>query len=140
MRCFISDIIQGLEPIEYLTLYEDKPTQIVIATDNRDSSRLVLIGVNTRDRPGLLLDISKGLSRLNLHLHRTEAAVLGEQSVSVWRCSYLEDKETDEEQISVVLSVSVSTPLFGPSLSRTYDHVLISFAGDSRGQQRCGGP
>ena len=61
-----------------------------------------------RLRPGLLLDISKGLLRLNLQVHRTEAVVVGERSVSVWRCDYLEKTETDREKISAVLSVRVS--------------------------------
>jgi UTP:GlnB (protein PII) uridylyltransferase len=88
--------------------------QVVVATNSSDSRRVVLIGVNAPDRPGLLLDISKGLLRLNLQLHHTEAAVVGERSVSVWRCAHLEDKETDTEEIREILSVRVpKPPLFG---------------------------
>jgi UTP:GlnB (protein PII) uridylyltransferase len=83
--------------------------QIVIATDKRSSIRLLLIGVNARDRPGLLLDISKCLFRLNLQLHCTEAAVLDERSVSVWRCTYMENIDPDAGEISAVLSVSLVT-------------------------------
>jgi UTP:GlnB (protein PII) uridylyltransferase len=98
-------------------LYNDKPAQIVVATDSRNSRRLVLIGVNAPDRPGLLLDISKGLLRLNVQLHHTEAVVLRERSVSVWRCNYLENKDTDAEEIWTVLSVRVfKPPLFGCAL------------------------
>ena len=115
--CFISDIIQGLEPIESMMLYNDKPAQIVVATDSRNSRRLVLIGVNAPDRPGLLLDISKGLLRLNVQLHHTEAAVIAERSVSVWRGNYLENKETEVEEIWAVLSVRLfKHPLFGCAL------------------------
>jgi UTP:GlnB (protein PII) uridylyltransferase len=100
-----------------MMLHNDKPAQIVVATVSRDSRRLVLIGVNAPDRPGLLLDISKGLLQLNLQLHHTEAVVLRERSVSVWRCDYLENKETDAEEIWVVLRVRVSKlPLFGCAL------------------------
>lgn len=84
LRCFISDIIHGLSPVESSMLQIDKPAQIIIASDGRSSHRLVLIGVNTPDRPGLLLDISKGLLRLNLQVHRTEAVVLGEHSSIIY--------------------------------------------------------
>ena len=94
-----------------MKLNDNKQAQIVIAADNRSSSRLVLIGVNARDRPGLLLDISKCLLRLNLQQHRTEAIVLEERSISVWRCTYMENEETDAEEISAVLSVSAETSL-----------------------------
>ncbi len=90
-----------------MKLNENKDAQIVIAADNRSSSRLVLMGVNARDRPGLLLDISKCLLRLDLQLHRTEAAVLDERSISVWRCTYMENFEPDAGEISAVLSVSI---------------------------------
>lgn len=93
-----------------MKLNENKDAQIVISSDKR--SHLVLIGVNARDRPGLLLDISKCLLRLDLQLHRTEAAVLDERSVSVWRCTYLENIDPDAGSISAVLSVSISAPLF----------------------------
>jgi Citrate transporter len=100
--CFIiSDIIQNLEPIESIMSHGDKNAQVVVVTHN--SRQHVLIGVNAPDRPGLLLDISKGLLRLNLSLHHTQAAVVGERSVSVWRCSHLEDKETDTEEVQALL-------------------------------------
>lgn len=93
-----------------MKLNENRDAQIIITSDKR--SHLVLIGVNARDRPGLLLDISKCLLRLDLQLHRTEAAVLDERSVSVWRCTYMENIDPDAEEISAVLSVSLSTLLF----------------------------
>ena len=117
MCCLVSDIIQGIEPIESVMVHDNKPAQIVVATDYRRSPRFVLIGVNAPDRPGLLLDISKGLLQLNLQLHHTEATVLRERSVSVWRCKFLENKETDAEEIWVVLRVRVpKLPLSGCAL------------------------
>lgn len=115
MCYLISDIIQGLEPIESMMLRNDNTAQIVVANSS-DSRRPVLIGVNSPDRPGLLLDISKGLLQLNLQLHHTEAAVLRERSVSVWRCAHLEGKETNAEEIRAVLSVRSKPPLFGCAL------------------------
>ena len=121
LTCFmcyhVSDVIQGLRPIESITLSSGNSAQVVVATNCRDTRLLLLIGVNAPDRPGLLLDISKGLLQLSLQLHHTEAAVVGERSVSVWRCEHLEGKETDIEEIQAVLSVRVSKPpLFGFTL------------------------
>ena len=128
---FHSDIIQGLAPVEFRSLLDKK--QIVVTRDNRSHSRLVLIGVNTRDRPGLLLDISKCLLQFKLQVHRTEAAVFDEQSVSVWRCSHIENEEFDVEQISAMLRVSVSmSPLFGCGLFKDLRSVDVSFADASR--------
>jgi predicted amino acid-binding ACT domain protein len=81
--------------------------QIVVTQDNRSKSSMVLIGVNARDRPGLLRDISKCLLQLKLQVHRVEAAVHDEQSISVWRCSNIENDELDTEQISAKLNVRV---------------------------------
>lgn len=80
------------------------PAQIVVTTDRNDNHRLVLVGINARDRAGLLLDISKGLLRLNLQLHHTEAAVVGERSLSIWRCEVMESDLTDLEEMWSVLS------------------------------------
>ena len=95
----------------------DNSAQVVVATNSNNIRRLVLVGINAPDRPGLLLDISKGLLRLKLQLHHTEAAVVGERSVSVWRCAHLEGKETDAEEIRKELKVGASRPpLFGFAL------------------------
>ena len=136
MRRFISDIIHGGAPVKSMKLHNDERAKIVIATaDNR--SRSLLIGINARDRPGLLLDISKCLLELKLQVHRTEAAVCDEQSVSIWRCSHIENDEFDAEQISAMLRVSVSmSPLFGCTLFKDLRSVAVSCADASRKQQR----
>jgi len=84
------------------------PPQIVVTSDYHDSGsqRLVLVGINARDRPGLLLDISKGLLRLQLQLRHTEAAVIDERSISIWRCEFLGTEIPDVEEIWSVLNVS----------------------------------
>lgn len=132
---FHSDIIQGLAPVEFRSLLDMK--QIVVTPDNRSKSSIVLIGVNARDRPGLLLDISKCLLQLKLQVHRTEAAVHDEQSISVWRCSNIDDNELDTEQISAKLNVRVYSCLrfLDTRCSRIHDHFAVSFAGDPRRQQ-----
>eukprot|EP00980_Cylindrotheca_fusiformis_P030570 scaffold25049_cov127-Cylindrotheca_fusiformis.AAC.2 len=48
------------------------PHKVVVTSEND----LVVIGVDANDRPGLLLDISKGLLRLNLSFRHTEASAL----------------------------------------------------------------
>ena len=94
MLSFIADIIQGLAPAKSVKIDENKQAQIVITADTR--SNLVLIGLN----------ISKCLLRLKLQQHRSEAAVLDERSVSVWRCTYMDNNIPDAGEISAVLSVS----------------------------------
>jgi predicted amino acid-binding ACT domain protein len=112
--------------------------QIVVAPDNRSHSSLVLIGVNTHDRPGLLLDISKCLLQLKLQVHRTEAVVHDEQSISVWRCSNVENEESDAEQISAMLNVGVNLCrlLFVSRCSKPYKNVDVFFTGGPRKQRR----
>jgi di/tricarboxylate transporter len=51
-----------------------------------DKNKLVVIAVDTIDRSGLLLDISKSLLEQQLELHHTEAAVRKNRSLSIWRC------------------------------------------------------
>ena len=41
------------------------PPKVVVTVDHD----LVVVGINARDRPGLLLDVSKGLLQLSLQLH-----------------------------------------------------------------------
>lgn len=88
--------------------------QVVVTSDHE----YVVIGVNAADRPGLLLDISKGLLRLNLSLRHTEAAVVGARSVSIWRCELIDSEIPDLEEIWSVLNVSTH-----------YYHVFSYFSG-----------
>ena len=76
-------------------------TPKIVVTIEKD---LVVIGVDSRDRPGLLLDISKGLLRLRLQLHHTEAAVVGGRSLSIWRCEPIGAEIPDLEEVWTVLT------------------------------------
>mmetsp|Transcript_18082 Transcript_18082/g.51383 ORF Transcript_18082/g.51383 Transcript_18082/m.51383 type:complete len:1343 (+) Transcript_18082:187-4215(+) len=76
------------------------PPKIVVTSDQG----FVTVGINNNDRPGLLLDISKGLLSLNLTLRHTEAAVVGTRSVSIWRCELLDSEIPDLEEIWSVLN------------------------------------
>ena len=77
----------------------------VVVTIEKD---LVVIGVDSRDRPGLLLDLSKGLLSLNLENHHTEAAVVGGRSLSIWRCEPRGTEIADIEKIWTVMTVRTS--------------------------------
>jgi di/tricarboxylate transporter len=83
---------------------EKDPTKIVVTTDTYDSDRSVIVGVDAQDRAGLLLDISKGLLRLNLQLRHTEAKVIDERSLSIWRCECIETELPDLEEVWSVLN------------------------------------
>jgi len=86
---------------------EHDPTKIIIVKDTNirfGDKPMVMIAVNCRDRPGLLLDISRGLLRLSLQLHHSEAAVIGFRSLSVWRCEALEDAVADIQEMWSVLN------------------------------------
>ena len=64
----------------------------------------VIVGVDAKDRPGLLLDISKGLLRLNLTLRHSEASVVGDRSISIWRCEVIGEELPDLEEIWSVMN------------------------------------
>ena len=83
------------------------PPQIVVTSDHHEKEGLVVVGINAHDRPGLLLDISKGLLRLDLQLRHTEAAVVGERSLSIWRCECVGNEIPDIEEVWLVLNVSL---------------------------------
>ncbi|CAJ1949845.1 unnamed protein product [Cylindrotheca closterium] len=108
------DKVRGLErdePTAEEQLFLDKigsrrqlprkgPHKVVVTSENE----LVVIGIDANDRPGLLLDISKGLLRLNLSFRHTEASVVHQRSISIWRCEHLETQIPDLEEIWSVLN------------------------------------
>ena len=72
--------------VDAIITWGDGPPQIVVNI----VSSLVVIAVNSKDRPGLLLDVSRGLLlKLNLNFHHTEASVVAGRSLSIWRCELL---------------------------------------------------
>jgi serine/threonine protein kinase len=82
---------------------------------------MVIIGINSPDRPGLLNKISKCLTQMKLQCHRTEAAVIGLRSFSVWRCERLEREGNDLNEIWVSLKENLTAMRSPPIL-----HVLES--------------
>ena len=48
------------------------PAKVLVVIDTQDLDDVVIVGINSNDRPGLLLHISRGLHSLGLQLHHTE--------------------------------------------------------------------
>lgn len=74
--------------------------KVVVTSDYNN----VIVGVDAIDRPGLLLDISKGLLRLNLTLRHSEASVVADRSISIWRCEVIDADLPDLEEIWSVMN------------------------------------
>ena len=66
-----------------------------VLIDNKASARATIIEVNGRDRPGLLYDLTRALSKLNLMIHGARIATYGEQAVDVF---YVQDALGDKIQ------------------------------------------
>lgn len=89
-----------------LFMEPDAPARIVVVVDTNEEKRpLVVVAINTRDRPGLLLDISRGLLRLGIQLHHSEASVIQARSISIWRCEILDGGVSNIEEIWDSLNV-----------------------------------
>ena len=56
----------------------------MVLIDNRASSRATVIEVNARDRPGLLYDLTRALSRLRVAVVSAHVATYGERAVDVF--------------------------------------------------------
>ncbi|KAL7540472.1 hypothetical protein ACHAXR_010131, partial [Thalassiosira sp. AJA248-18] len=65
--------------------------KVVVVIDTQDLEDVVIVGINANDRPGLLLSVSRGLHSLGLQLHHTEASVIRNRSISVWRCALIDE-------------------------------------------------
>ena len=111
------DMIRGYDPSEPFPEELDSapresrlagPAKIVVVIDTQDLEDMVIVGINVTDRPGLLLDISRGLHSLGLQLHHTEASVILSRSISIWRCALIDDGEVapNAEEMQAILSVS----------------------------------
>ena len=100
----LTDRIRGQTQSDVSGKKATHPPVIVVASDSHDKHGTILVGVDAPDRAGLLLDISKGFLRLNLQLRHTEAKVLGDRSLSIWRCECIETELPDLDEVWSVLS------------------------------------
>ncbi len=64
-----------------------------VLIDNKASARATVIEVNGRDRPGLLYDLTRALSKLQLMIHGARIATYGESAVDVF---YVQDALGDK--------------------------------------------
>lgn len=78
----LSDQVHGTEPYEA----DSRATRVIVTTDAFHSDKLLIVGVDTADRQGLLMDISKILLENGLQLRHSEAKVIDDRSLSIWRC------------------------------------------------------
>lgn len=112
----LTDMIRGYNPSEPFAIDDgevsgvpsesrlDGPAKVVVSVDSQGLEDVVIVGINVSDRPGLLLDISRGLHTLGLELHHTEAAVVRGRSISIWRCAMIdEDAKPDSAEMQAVL-------------------------------------
>jgi hypothetical protein len=96
------------DEIGSISLKDDDRPKIVVAY----MYGVISVGVNACDRNNLLHDISRGLSRLNLKILHSEAAVIRKRSISVWKCTPQEEeadnKEPDIGEMYCVLEVRMT--------------------------------
>jgi [protein-PII] uridylyltransferase len=64
-----------------------------VLIDNKASARATVIEVNGRDRPGLLYDLTRALSKLQLMIHGARIATYGERAIDVF---YVQDALGDK--------------------------------------------
>lgn len=105
----LRDVIRGFEPDDDTPMNSQSVSnlsggvKVVVTVDTQDLEDVVLVGINANDRPGLLLDISRGLHSLGLQLHHTEASVVLNRSLSIWRCEAIDNAELDAEEVRAIL-------------------------------------
>ena len=92
------DVLRGYDEAENTEFITRLPT-VNVAVDSQGLEDVVIVGINAADKPGLLLSISKGLHSFGLQLHHTEAAVILDRSLSVWRCEFIEEIHMEPEEI-----------------------------------------
>jgi len=98
----MEDVIRGFVHLEANSTARDR---IIITVDQKT----IVIGIETADRSGLLLDLSKCLARLQMELHHTEAAVKHGRSLSIWRCGSSNLSQEFEAEIYSVLHALLSS-------------------------------
>jgi di/tricarboxylate transporter/predicted amino acid-binding ACT domain protein len=97
----LSDQIGGRVSVETGSV----PNNVVVTLDS--TGKIILVGINCEDRPGLLMDVSNVISQNGLNLRHSEAKVFDDRSLSVWRCESLESQPPDLD----VLGASITNAL-----------------------------
>ncbi|KAL7425520.1 hypothetical protein ACHAXM_000054, partial [Skeletonema potamos] len=95
----MTDAIRGFDHAKLEPDFTGLAPKVIVAVDSQSLEDVVIVGINAADRPGLLLSISTGLHSVGLQLHHTEAAVILDRSVSVWRCEFIEKNRMEPKEI-----------------------------------------
>jgi Trk K+ transport system NAD-binding subunit len=95
-----------MDQIEDRVPYENetKSTRVIVtrdyahtATDVDDcESVAVIVAVDTIDRPGLMVKISDTLFEQGLQVRHSEAKVVQDRSLSIWRCTAIDNKNKNK--------------------------------------------
>jgi len=92
-----------------------EPDQVVVVrVGGEEADGVFTLGVDAVNRVGLLHDISSGLTRLRVSICRSEAAVVGHRSISIWRCEQGLPAETASlsekmDEVSTVIRTLLET-------------------------------
>jgi [protein-PII] uridylyltransferase len=89
-----------------------------VLVDNRASSKHTVVEINGRDRPGLLYDIGRALTRLGLSIVTAHISTYGAQAVDVF---YVKDryglqvtKDAEIERVRARLLAALDEPASSP--------------------------
>ncbi|MDJ0937489.1 MAG: ACT domain-containing protein, partial [Kiloniellales bacterium] len=83
-----------------LRVFKVQPRVLI---DNKASRRYTVIEVNGRDRPGLLHQVTRALTRLNLIIHSARISTFGERVVDTFYVNDpLGDKVEDERRLTSI--------------------------------------
>jgi di/tricarboxylate transporter len=80
---YLSDQIEGREDVEP----GPRPIQLIVTLD--ETEKIVLVGVDCEDHAGLMKQISDAIVQQGLNVRHSEAKVIADRSLSVWRCETL---------------------------------------------------
>jgi di/tricarboxylate transporter len=77
---------------------EPKSTRVIISSDafhtdttnESNASRAIIVAVDTIDRPGLMTQLSDTLFKQGLQVRHSEAKVVQDRSLSIWRCTAID--------------------------------------------------
>jgi di/tricarboxylate transporter len=122
---FDSDEVDRLRAVNRLSDYisyrqdydiDSPTTRVIITPDTAHSEGAVLIAIDTIHRVGLLMDISKTLFEHGLQIRHSEAEVISDRSLSIWRCTSLEpivipDYREVWESLDALLVTSDASPV-----------------------------
>ncbi len=102
----IGDVVSGSRTLDYRKVRAIRPKPRLgaftvppdVVLDNSGSQEMTVIEVQALDRPGLLFDLSRGLSDLGLDISSAHIATFGEKAVDVFYVTDLSGKKVTGQQ------------------------------------------